>query len=220
MWWLKSLPQHRSKWPQIAYCIGLNYEAHFSGPHNAAVKPIWTLFTAGQTAIPYVQSMRNLLHPRTGIVQWADYRNHSFPFSSSPFPSPRGTGVCGTTTRAHKDKWVPCVWWRGEVTVTRYGGGRNSHESIFNSGRGDAVVACTATALSPRHFIMLSCPVSKSDQQMPVISTWRSVERGPLLPGLSLCFGLLRLCCIVTLLGGQRGLSFYCFQSISAISQS
>lgn len=181
---------------------------HFSGPHNAAVKPIWTLFTAGQTVIPYVQSMRNLLHPRAGIVQWADYRNHSFPFSSSLFPSLRGTGVCGTTTKAHKNKWVPCVWWRGEVTVTRYGSGRSSHESIFNSGRGYAMVASTATALSLRHFIMLSCPVSKSDQQIPVISTWRRVEWGPLLPGLSLCFGVLRLCCIVTLLGGQQGLIF------------
>lgn len=41
------------------------------------------------------------------------------------------------------------------------------------------------------------------EQQIPAISPWKSMERGPL-PWLPLCFGVLGLCCVVTVKGGER----------------
>lgn len=121
MRWLKRLTQHGSKWPQITACIGLNYEALFCGTHNKAVKPIWTLFTTGQMVIPYAQSTASF-----GTLALYDGRSPQplillLFLPSLPFL--RGPGVCGTITMAHKGKWVPCVWWRGAVAVTRYSQG-------------------------------------------------------------------------------------------------
>lgn len=212
--------------------ICLSYEAPLCCTRNKAVKPIWSLFTTGQMMIHYMPSAASFgtlalhdgRHPPP--LHTHTYHPHSFsPFPSLPFPSWGGPGVCGTITMAHKGKWVPCVWWRGAVAVTRYshGGIPPKNPSLTLGGAGNGSLNC-CLRLSVTFFRSLVSLSPESDlwahnrfQQIPAISTWRSVEWGPLLPGLPplfWCFGTL-LRSDTTLRGaGQR---FYCFQSVSAI---
>lgn len=122
VWWLTSLTQHGSKWRQIIASIALNYEAPFCGTCNKAVKPIWSSFTTGQMMIHYAPSAASF-----GTLALYDGRSpHPLILLLLFLPSLpflRGPGVCGTITVAHKGKWVPCVWWRGAVAVTRYSHG-------------------------------------------------------------------------------------------------
>lgn len=117
-----------------------------------------------------------------------------------------GPGVCGTITATRKGKWVPCVWWRAAASVTQYNHGGIApeiHLLTLGGGKQRSLNCCLHLSVtlfcSPVHLWVQSVGAP----QIPVISPLKSVEWGPLLPGLPLCFGVLDLCCIVTLKGGE-----------------
>lgn len=109
----------------------------------------------------------------------------SLPLLSSP---PLRPGVCGTIAVAHQGKWVPCVWWRGAVAVTRYMKAF-LQESIFHFGRGQiyelkllsfSFCFTLSRALRVPSVGILTTPEDFSDKRL------KSVGWGPLLLGLPL----------------------------------
>lgn len=164
-----------------------SYEALSFGAHNRVVKPVW--FTMREIVISCAPSTASF---RTLVLYHGKYLRPLILLLFLPsLPFLRGTGVCGTIAMTHKGKWVPCVWWRGAVAVTRCNHGdipRGIHLELWEGG---GIYELELLPPSFCHFILLSCPFARQICRHTIDSGNKLLEECGMGTTSPLCFGFL-----------------------------